>query len=664
MQYLNANHGLYVEGNDWVADHRNTDLLAYFNIAYDGVSGNGAISSLTSEDECRFGRNQFSYSRSGYAINRPDYIDVLEGAEPILESNGGQLRSAFFDGHDAYRTYSFSASTVAVGNQGDFRRAEYLREVIEALAGYRGTVTGTVTSNLLGTPIENAIVSLPGGYLYDVTDENGQFTIDRIATEQFTLNVQCEGYTTLEEAQFNFNGNREIDVELAMRHPIMEIAPASVEVENPQDNEDRHDVQISNVGDGPLSFTSRLRAEQVECDLWDIVGGYDAGAAVEDSRLQAAVFLHDHYWIAGGNSSADEPNLLYKVNLDGDLVESYPQETQSNYGYRDMTTDGEFLYGVESNYIVQISPESGLPTGLTIEGQQMPDVIHCITYDPDNEWFWVAGPTTNILAFDIQGSWERLISNRNRFRMSGLFFYPDDPDGYQLYVSSTNDLLKPVMIKVDWNTQEEMEVCMMERFDGESPGGGEMSSEIVPYTTVLVCQMQGREDWVRLFEAGTDFDWVSLFPTEGELQPDDELAVSFKFNANGLTVGETYEAYVQIDHNTPEEEVFWIDFSMTVTEPDAVDEDVITPYEFGINSVYPNPFNPTTSIEFSLDRVSNVSIDVFDLSGRLIDNIMSGALNAGNHTVTLSGHDMTSGVYIVQMRDDNRVSQRKVTLVK
>lgn len=663
VQYLNANHGLYVEGNDWVADHRNSELIGYFGIEYAGVSGDGAVTVIDSDANCRFGRNSFGYTRAGYAINRPDYMDVLEGAEPILTSNGDYLRAAFFDGHNAYRTYGKSISFVGMDNSRNFDRAEYLHDVIVALAGYRGTVRGTVYSNLLRTPVEGATVGLPGGYLCDVTDAEGNFAIDRIPTEQFTLNLECHGYTTIENAEFSFDGENVMNVELYMRHPILSVDPPEIGLEVEQNGNLNYDIQISNLGDGPLMFSSSLHAAHVESQPWDIIDGFDAGTLLEDTRLQAAIFLNGCYWFAGGGGGAEDPNLLYKVSLDGELIETFEQGTESNYGWRDLTTDGEYIYAVDADYIAQIDPETGLQTDNPIRGQEMPNPMQCITYDPENEYFWVAGPTTNLMAFDRQGSWERLVSNRNRFRMSGLAWYADDPDGYQLYISSANERV-PVMMKVNWQTQEEMFVCGLERFEGETPGGGEMTDQIVPYTTTLIAQMQGREDWIRSFVVGSRFEWIQVFPSEGELDPEGSMPFTLKLDGTGLTIGETYYAHVQIDHNTPAEGALWIDLELTAVEPHNVTEQELIPFEFGISAVYPNPFNPTTTIDYTLDRTSNISIGVYDLSGRLIENMVSGELNAGHHATTISGEEWTSGIYLIRLSDGNRVSQRKITLIK
>jgi len=96
MAFLENNHGLYIEGNDWAADHRREDIFPYFNIEYVGYNANNAVNRLNAADEGRFGEYSFTY-QTGYNDNRPDHVTPLEGAEEILNCNLGNIRSVFND---------------------------------------------------------------------------------------------------------------------------------------------------------------------------------------------------------------------------------------------------------------------------------------------------------------------------------------------------------------------------------------------------------------------------------------------------------------------------------------------------------------------------------------------------------------------------------------
>jgi photosystem II stability/assembly factor-like uncharacterized protein len=83
----------------------------------------------------------------------------------------------------------------------------------------------------------------------------------------------------------------------------------------------------------------------------------------------------------------------------------------------------------------------------------------------------------------------------------------------------------------------------------------------------------------------------------------------------------------------------------------------------------PNPFNPMTTIRFSLPARGDVRLQVFDVRGRLVRTLVDGARLAGAHEVTWDGRDdrgagVASGVYLYQLQTDAEMLQRRMLLVK
>lgn len=86
-------------------------------------------------------------------------------------------------------------------------------------------------------------------------------------------------------------------------------------------------------------------------------------------------------------------------------------------------------------------------------------------------------------------------------------------------------------------------------------------------------------------------------------------------------------------------------------------------------STYPNPFNPAVNVSFSLDRASAVRLVVHDLAGRHLVTLASGPFPRGDHRLTWRGLDaggrsLGSGTYLLRMEAGDRVSSRKVTLIR
>lgn len=83
-----------------------------------------------------------------------------------------------------------------------------------------------------------------------------------------------------------------------------------------------------------------------------------------------------------------------------------------------------------------------------------------------------------------------------------------------------------------------------------------------------------------------------------------------------------------------------------------------------LSNAYPNPFNSVTNISFGLAEPGYVSIQVFDLSGRLVEILIDDYLSAGGHVTVWNGSDALSGIYLVRMQTVDFVKVRKVVLVK
>ena len=86
--------------------------------------------------------------------------------------------------------------------------------------------------------------------------------------------------------------------------------------------------------------------------------------------------------------------------------------------------------------------------------------------------------------------------------------------------------------------------------------------------------------------------------------------------------------------------------------------------KFGLSSVYPNPFNPSTSITFNIPSNEMVSLNVLDINGKVVDSIYSGRLSAGRHSFAWNADHFSSGLYYFQLRMKSEVSIQKAVLMK
>jgi len=91
---------------------------------------------------------------------------------------------------------------------------------------------------------------------------------------------------------------------------------------------------------------------------------------------------------------------------------------------------------------------------------------------------------------------------------------------------------------------------------------------------------------------------------------------------------------------------------------------VSSPQEFTISNAYPNPFNPTTSLDLIVNNEASVSVRVYDLNGNQVDVIHDGSLAPGSYTMTWSAAGTPSGVYLIKSSVGNSSDVQKVVLLK
>ncbi|HCD51200.1 MAG TPA: T9SS C-terminal target domain-containing protein, partial [Balneolaceae bacterium] len=79
---------------------------------------------------------------------------------------------------------------------------------------------------------------------------------------------------------------------------------------------------------------------------------------------------------------------------------------------------------------------------------------------------------------------------------------------------------------------------------------------------------------------------------------------------------------------------------------------------------YPNPFNPETTIRFTLSEPQAVSLKVYDTNGRLIKILADKKMRAGEHSLRFNATDLPSGTYLYNLTTDQGSQTRKMTLIK
>jgi hypothetical protein len=112
--------------------------------------------------------------------------------------------------------------------------------------------------------------------------------------------------------------------------------------------------------------------------------------------------------------------------------------------------------------------------------------------------------------------------------------------------------------------------------------------------------------------------------------------------------------------------LLWSD-TITVNIPPPVGvEDIISsiPTEFGLYQSYPNPFNPTTTIGYSIPELSFVTLRLFDVLGNEITILVNEEKPVGNYEVEFEASNLSSGIYFYRLQAGDFVDTKKMVLLK
>ena len=124
-------------------------------------------------------------------------------------------------------------------------------------------------------------------------------------------------------------------------------------------------------------------------------------------------------------------------------------------------------------------------------------------------------------------------------------------------------------------------------------------------------------------------------------------------------VGGSYENEIDYLTDWITDRLEWID-----EQAMRADDDHQLIRSYSLDPAYPNPFNPTTTIEFSIPQTEFVTVKVYNLVGHEITTLINDELFTGNYSIKWDGSRQPSGLYLVQIESGSFIKTRKMVLLK
>ena len=125
--------------------------------------------------------------------------------------------------------------------------------------------------------------------------------------------------------------------------------------------------------------------------------------------------------------------------------------------------------------------------------------------------------------------------------------------------------------------------------------------------------------------------------------------------------GESYEYYITAVYSGGYESTA---SNTIVVEVLGSDQDTTPELTSKLNGIYPNPFNPSTNISFDLAQNGQVSLEIYNARGALVQTLLDEQLTTGSYTINWNAENCASGIYLIQLKTSGKIQVKKAVLLK
>ncbi len=534
----------------------------------------------------------------------------------------------------------------------------------EAVADYFANVTSSY-----GTPMQVFRVDVPG---------NNQ-------TTPFSNSLILNGKVFVPVTGTSYDAAALEVYETAM--PGYEIIPVE---EGPQGwlNTDALHCRTHEIADDEMLYISHMPIINAPVDepieiTADFIAYSDADLVENELKL--------FYQINGGDFTE-----VVMTNVDGNsysaIIPAQPVSTEVGY----------YIHGEDQAGKVANHPYIGAPDPHTFTVMGFPNMeisaeeinISLAPGTNDNVTFEISNTGEIDLIYDIQYS----CSAANREVIE--YPIPDSPaatsyssntyteSGWEDFTVSEEGIIEQVQVNYTWDTDN---YASEGKFKIESPNGTDAiiaSGQADGTYTATLTNFAGEQlngDWkiwiedtygdgghqatnitVSIITIAPEDSWMTVDPTHNSIAAGDSAEITISANATELDLG-NYIGTIIINSNDPDHATANINVNLSVENVSSDDNELELAELF---NNYPNPFNPTTTISFSIhDNSSNTEIAIYNSKGQKIKELLNEELSTGKHQVVWNGDDnsgnkVSSGIYFYKIKNGDFSATKKMLLLK
>jgi len=525
---------------------------------------------------------------------------------------------------------------------------------------------GVVLDAANNRPLQNATISTSRGESVR-SDSSGRWNLS-VRTGELELTASYPGYNDSTLAGLELDFREELEITFRLLHPDFLASDNELGYTLGQGDSTRINFFIHNDANGPLTWTVTAQGDGEDgLDPWELRRSHHVGQEVDDSRIHGVVFIDDRFYVTGGDN---DTNYVYVLDRHGELIRQFPQFDETPYGMRDLAYDGELIWGSNRESVFGFNTDGRLERSWECRWNS-PTTL---AWDPDRNLLWVGSITSDIVGFDRIGNPVSELS-RNGLYVYGMAYWSSDPDGFPLYLfSKERETNRQMLYKMNPDNGDTLFIRYLDPEEGGMPVGAFITDHYDHFggwvfINVSNAPRNAGGDRIDIWQLQNNVFWMQIEPAGGTIRPGGSQELTLGLTTidpiHQITLEpDLYEGSLIFTHNAAGGEAM-IPVVLSVTPNDVrEDNNANLPLNFGISSIFPNPFNASSTVTFTLPLAADIALKLYDLHGREAVVLAEGFFTAGRHCEFIDGENLSAGIYFVKLSVSDRTEMRKVVLVK
>jgi Carboxypeptidase regulatory-like domain/Secretion system C-terminal sorting domain len=402
-------------------------------------------------------------------------------------------------------------------------------------------------------------------------------------------------------------------------------------------------------------------------ELGDILANSDVGSTTNDDDLIGCIIKDDVIYI----NSASSGNM-FMLDFNFQLFET--QDIGAAHFRNEMAYDPNTGLGYTINNTGTLF--SFDPANITDTSEEVFDIgvnAWGIAFDYDNNIVYWSDPLTGngSGAVNLTSGETVTFNDPPHGTPHALMYMPDEENGYTIWAGcrtnggSASDLYFYNPSTGEWSPQT---LRLREHDVGMGISGLSATKDWTTGFLDIVALYDDDIDELVIYEGlqigGPTGGWMFVTPVDGTIDAGGDQTITVTVDASDVEIQPINGFhYAQLTIDGPYYEPLTVNIEIMVTN-DVDGSDSELPVEYALHQNYPNPFNPTTSIKFDLKAPQTVSLNVYNMLGQEVAQLIDNKLAAGYHSVNFDARSLASGIYFYKMDAGTFSTTRKMILMK